>query len=922
MALSPLFDESSGKDSLREDIRLLGRLLGDTVRDQEGETVFTLIETIRQTAVHFHRTADEASRNELGVLLNGLSPTQTIQTVRAFSYFSHFANIAEDQHNLRKNWKREKASPESEPGTIARALRRAEETGLDLSDILGFFQRALISPVLTAHPTEVRRKSVIDREREIAELLAQRDRAWLTRAEETANEEALRRAIHILWQTSLLRRLRLAVLDEVANGLSFYDYTFLSEVPRFYHELEDELRTRAPEAENLELPPFFRMGSWIGGDRDGNPYVTADILQHTLRMQARRALGHYLEAVHVLGGELSLDSSLVDVTPEMMELAVGSPDRSQNRDQEPYRRVLSGIYARLAATARALDPNMLMRPPIGPAPPYASPAEFSRDLDIIHRSLLRNGAGALTRGRLRDLRRAVTVFGFHLAAIDIRQNSAVHERTVAELLEAVTPGIRYKELDEAERARLLLAEIENPRPLVSPFYTYSEETQSEIAIFRMAAVAQRLYGKQAVPHAIISKAESVSDMLELAVLLKEVGLLRSRDKTTDVALVPLFETIADLRNCATIMEKLLALPFYRQMLANNDNLQEVMLGYSDSNKDGGFLTSSWELYKAEISLIALFHRYGVRLRLFHGRGGSVGRGGGPSYEAILAQPGGAVENGLRITEQGEVIAGKYSNAELGRRNLEIIAAAALEANLDDRDNAAPDPSYLEVMEELSQFAYRAYRHLVYDTPGFEDYFWQSTVIGEIASLNIGSRPASRTKSRRIEDLRAIPWVFGWAQCRLMLPGWYGFGSAVREWLTLRPEDGLRVLHNMFSAWPFFRTLLSNMDMVLAKTDIAIASRYAELVENHEQRDMIWKAVREEWQASIDAVLTITGQHTLLERNTELARSIRYRFPYLDPLNHVQIELLKRHRGGTSDQMTREGIHLTINGIAAGLRNSG
>jgi phosphoenolpyruvate carboxylase len=425
-----------------------------------------------------------------------------------------------------------------------------------------------------------------------------------------------------------------------------------------------------------------------------------------------------------------------------------------------------------------------------------------------------------------------------------------------------------------------------------------------------------------VPNYVISQTNGVSDLLEAGLLLKEAGLLRPRERELDVNIVPLFETIADLRNCGSVMDQLLAVPEYVGLLDSRGRAQEVMLGYSDSNKDGGFLTSGWELYKAEIALIETFRRHGITLRLFHGRGGSVGRGGGPSYQAILAQPSGAVQGQIRITEQGEVIAAKYSQAEVGRRNLEILAAASLEATLLQPDQAVPREEYFAAMEELSSHAYRAYRSLVYETPGFEQYFWESTVIGEIANLNIGSRPASRKNSTRIEDLRAIPWVFGWSQCRLMLPGWYGFGTAINAWLAARPRDGMRILREMHREWPFFQTLLSNMDMVLAKSNIAIASRYGELVENVELRQAIFPRLRAEWQHTIEILLAITGQQALLEQNPLLARSIRNRFPYLDPLNHVQIELLKRHRAGDTDERVVQAIHLTINGIAAGLRNSG
>jgi phosphoenolpyruvate carboxylase len=906
---------------LREDIRLLGRILGDTVHDQQGEAIFDIVEHVRQTSVRFRRTEDESARRELETMLNNLSHGQAIHIIRAYSFFSHLANIAEDQHHIRRTRLHAREASAPREGSVAYALGRAEEAGVTRSALQDFFTKARIVPVLTAHPTEVRRKSMIDREMEIAHLLAERDMP-LTPEELASNEEALRRAVLTLWQTHMLRGNRLTVRDEIANGIAYYDYTFLKELPRLYGAIEDLLRATSLSLPTAELPNFLTMGSWIGGDRDGNPFVTADVLRQALRLQSNRALRYYLAEVHELGSELSLDSRLVGVSQNLARLAQSSPDRSPHREHEPYRRALSAIYAKLSATVAAFDDRQ-------PAPgiesamaPYETAEEFKADLDVLHLSLMANGSGALTRGRLRNLRRAVDVFGFHLAEVDLRQNSDVHERTVGELLEAVSPGTNYGKLDETARVELLLRELATARPLASSFVTYSPETTSELEILRAAADVRKRYGKRTVPNYVISKADSPSDVLEVALLLKEAGLMRPQDSALDVNIVPLFETIGDLRACGRVMDELLSLPEYDRFLASRGRVQEVMLGYSDSNKDGGFLTSGWELYKAEIQLIEVFKKHNVGLRLFHGRGGSVGRGGGPSYQAILAQPGGAVQGAIRITEQGEVIASKYSNPEVGRRNLEILASATLEATLLHEGHAAPRAEYLSAMEELSADAYKAYRDLVYDTPGFEQYFWESTVIGEIASLNIGSRPASRKASRRIEDLRAIPWVFSWAQCRLMLPGWYGFGAAVKSWLARHGDDGMQMLRAMYHEWPFFQALLSNMDMVLSKSDIAIASRYAALVADDALRESIFPRLRSEWQSTIDALLTIMQHKALLEKNPLLARSIQHRFPYLDPLNHMQLELLRRYRGGDTQEAVVQGIHLTINGVAAGLRNSG
>ncbi|MBR0966169.1 phosphoenolpyruvate carboxylase [Bradyrhizobium diazoefficiens] len=901
---------------LRDDIRLLGRILGDTVRDQEGADLFDLVERIRQTSIRFHRDEDRLARRELEQILDSMSTSETVRIVRAFSYFSHLANIAEDQNNIRQMRARSAASGS---GVLAETLAHARAAGIDADALRGFFKTALVSPVLTAHPTEVRRKSTMDREMEVASLLDRRERVALTADEAAASDEQLRREVLTLWQTNLLRRTKLTVLDEVANGLSFYDYTFLREVPRLVNTLEDRLEEGGKQGAS-ELASFLRMGSWIGGDRDGNPFVTADVMRGTLRLQSSRVMQFYLEELHVLGSELSIAAHLADISEELRTLAERSPDTSPHRIGEPYRLAVSGIYARLTATAEKLQVEITRRP-VGKGAPYSSVKEFQADLDVLHRSLIANNARVIARGRLRLLRRAVDCFGFHLARLDIRQNSAVHERTIAELMDAANPGMSYLALGEDARISLLTNELRSPRSLVSPFVKYSDETMGELNVFHAAAEAHAKFGSDSIPQCIISMCKSMSDMLEVAVLLKEVGLVHPSGRSA-INIVPLFETIEDLQASSVIMDRMLSLHDYRRLVDSCGGVQEVMLGYSDSNKDGGFVTSGWELYKAEIGLVEVFERHHVRLRLFHGRGGSVGRGGGPSYDAIIAQPGGAVNGQIRITEQGEIISSKYSNAEVGRSNLEVLAAATLEASLLHPRQSAPRREYLTAMDELSGLAFKAYRGLVYETEGFVDYFWASTVINEIATLNIGSRPASRKKTRAIEDLRAIPWVFSWAQCRLMLPGWYGFGSAVEQWIAAHPEKGMPFLKELYKEWPFFRMLLSNMDMVLAKSSIAIASRYAELVPDEALREKIFGRIRSEWHSCIETLLDIMGHDRLLQGNPLLERSVRHRFPYLDPLNHVQVELLKEHRAQNPDEQVLRGIQLTINGISAGLRNTG
>jgi phosphoenolpyruvate carboxylase len=522
------------------------------------------------------------------------------------------------------------------------------------------------------------------------------------------------------------------------------------------------------------------------------------------------------------------------------------------------------------------------------------------------------------------LRRAAELFGFHLCTLDMRQHSGVHENVVAELLARGGGESGYGALTELQRLDLLRREIETPRPLRSPYLEYSAETTKELRIYDAAAAIHRRYGASAMPNYIISKTDGVSDMLEVALVLKEAGLLiPGPAPRLAINIIPLFETITDLRGCVAIMDALFAEPCYRKLLTSRGNVQEVMLGYSDSNKDGGFLTANWELYKAEVGLVGVFARHGVELRLFHGRGGSVGRGGGPSYQAILAQPPGSVNGQIRITEQGEVISSKYSNPEIGRRNLETLIAATLEATLLDRNAAAHETdAHHTVMEGLSADAYKAYRNLVYETPGFVDFFRAATPIAELAGLQIGSRPAARTQSGKIEDLRAIPWVFSWSLARIMLPGWYGFGTAIHAMVERDGENALEQLRGMYRDWPFLQALLSNMDMLLAKADLDIASRYAELVEDRELRERIFSRIAAEWQLTVKYLLAITGQQELLQANPALARSLRNRSPYIDPLNHLQIALLRRHRSGATDDLITRAILLTINGIAAGLRNSG
>jgi phosphoenolpyruvate carboxylase len=937
---------------LINDIRFLGRILGDVIREQEGQAAFELIEQIRQLSVAFRRHADQSADKALKKLLKGLSGDQTVSVIRAFTYFSHLANLAEDRHHIRRRAVHERAGDVQE-GSLAFTLQRLRKAGISPAEVLRTLTHSHISPVLTAHPTEVQRKSILDAERAIARLLAEREAGEARLPRELADNEAqIRARVTQLWQTRLLRFTKLTVADEIENALSYYEATFLTQIPRLYRDLEHGLQDKGTAGQSLA--PFLRMGQWIGGDRDGNPNVTAQTLDLALRSQSEMVLRHHLTQVHLLGAELSMSAMLNSTTPAMQALAERSPDRNAHRQDEPYRRALTGIYARLAATLTLLTGGEAARHAVAPPDPYARADEFLADLRTIEASLVAHHGAALASARLHPLIRAVEVFGFHLATVDLRQSSDKHEEVISELLAVARVEPAYSELDEAGKQAVLLRQLNDARPLRVPGVSYSAHSQSELAIFETAREGRRRLGAHAIRHAIISHTETVSDLLEVLLLQKETGLMRGllgEDAVCDLIVVPLFETIEDLRNAAPIMRDYLALPGVGAMVRRGEPdgycEQDIMLGYSDSNKDGGIFTSNWELYRAEVALVKLFdelnagpaggsapHAAGergghIRLRMFHGRGGTVGRGGGPSYQAILAQPPGTVRGQIRLTEQGEVIGSKYANPEIGRRNLETLVAATLEATLLQPTRDAP-AAFIAAANALSLHSMAAYRALVYETPRFAEYFFDATPIREIAELNIGSRPASRKATQRIEDLRAIPWGFSWGQCRLTLPGWYGFGSAVDAFIHQDGPSGVArqkaLLQKMVKQWPFFSTLLSNMDMVLAKSDLALASRYAELVEDKRLRNKVFSAVQAEWHRTVDALNMITGARQRLASNASLQRSIRHRFPYIDPLHHLQVELVRRYRAGENDAekdgRVRRGIHISINGIAAGLRNTG
>ena len=882
--------------SQNPDIRYLGRILGDVIRAYGGEKLFRQTEYIRSSSVDRHRGIAGAETIDPG--LEALSLDDTIAFVRGFMLFSMLANLAEDRQGVA-------AEPEA---TVAAALARLKQDGIDGDAVAALLDAALVAPVLTAHPTEVRRKSMLDHKNRIAELMRLRDAGVEETAEGDVVEEAIRRQIVLLWQTRPLRTEKLFVADEIDNALTYLRDVFVPVIPKLYARWEQELGARPAS--------FLRVGSWIGGDRDGNPFVTAETLYMATSRNAAAVLGHYIDAVHALGAELSVSSSLATVPEAVEALAAASGDTAPSRSDEPYRRALSGIYARLCATYAGIVGRAPPRPSALAGDAYAAPADFRRDLVTIAAGLSASGEGQLGGiGALGRLIRAVEVFGFHLATLDMRQNSAVHERVLAELLAVAGVEGDYLSLGEEARVELLRRELATNRPLAAPWHKWSEETAGELAIVHAAAAIRARLGVEAIVQWIISKAESLSDLLEVHVLAREAGLW-SAEAQDNLMVVPLFETIADLDEAPGIMAAYFALPEIAPHVVARGH-QEVMIGYSDSNKDGGYLTSTWGLYQASEALTPVFEAADTAMQLFHGRGGAVGRGGGSAFAAIRAQPAGTVQGRIRITEQGEVIAAKYGTADSAATNLEAMVSASLLASLEPEAMSADDAGrFAGAMTALSNDAFAAYRGLVYDTPAFKDFFRAMTPIAEIATLKIGSRPSSRTKSTAIEDLRAIPWVFSWAQARTMLPGWYGTGEAFAAFADQA------LLADMAQSWPFFGALLGNMEMVLAKSDIGIAARYAELAGQVEGHAAIFSRIRDGWHRAHDGLLTITGQSRLLENNPALEASIRLRLPYIEPLNLLQIELMKRHRAGETDPRIAEGIQLTINAIATALRNSG
>ena len=914
-------------ETLRDDIRHLGRILGDVIREQEGDEVFNLVENARRTAFRLHR--GEAEVGELTALFRDIDPVEATLIIRAFTHFALLANLAEDLHEERLVEEGLDAGEAPRDSSLEATWAKLRDARVPGAEIGSMMESAEVVPVLTAHPTETRRRTVFDVQKHIGASM--RARHEVINAPRTARTEAklealdleIRRRIMTLWQTALIRMNRPDIRDEVEVGLRYYQLSLLETVPKLNRDVAAMMRELG--GDDVPENPVVRMGSWIGGDHDGNPYVTEDVVRYATDRAAGTILRHYVKQLHSLERELSFSDRLTQVSVDLVELANRGQNDVPNRVDEPYRRAVHGIRGRVAATAISRLGASVVEGDWSCHEPYSSVEEMRADLDVVEASLRRSHDDLIADHRLADIQGATDVFGFHLYSLDLRQNSESHEDILTELFRLSGVAEDYRSLPERRRVEILTRELTSARPLVPRGVELSEVTARELGIMRAAADAVEAYGPEVVPHCIISMCSSVSDLLEPMILLKEVGLISVEDGAPSgtVDVIPLFETIEDLQAGASVLREAWDVPLYRRYVASRGDLQEVMLGYSDSNKDGGYFAANWALYDAETAIAAVAREEGVRLRLFHGRGGTVGRGGGPSYEAILAQPKGAVQGSVRITEQGEIISAKYGHPVTARRNLEALVAATIESTLLDLEDLDDQGRAYDVMSEISELSRDAYAALMHDDPGFIEFFETSTPVGEIGSLNIGSRPSSRKQTTSISDLRAIPWVLAWSQQRSMVPGWFGVGTALNEWVGEDP-DGSRLaeLRELNESWPFFNSVLSNMAQVMSKSDLHLAKLYADLVSDREVADRIFSRIREEYELTLEMFLKVTDYSTLLEDNPLLARSVDMRFPYLMPLNAIQLEMLRRYRAGDSRDKVRRGIQLTMNGLATALRNSG
>jgi len=921
-------DENGGE--LARDVRLLGNALGDVLREQGGEALLQTVERIRaltkEARSHQGRDAAEA---ELDALFGGMAFGQALPVLKAFTTYFQLVNLAEQKEIVRVNRRRAfTAGDKPRAESVRDAVQRLCESGTTADGMRALIGSLSIQLVFTAHPTEAKRRSVQEKLHRISDSLGRLEEPQTSRSDQERLELDITAEAEILWQTDEVRQRRLSVLDEARNILFYFGETLFQVTPRLYADLEKALAQWYP-GQAFDIPVFLEYGSWVGGDRDGNPTITLAHTAEVLRLHRARVLSLYIPAVRILSDRLSqsrnyvrvseaLALSLAQDSERLPQVAAEAAGRSPT---EPYRRKCEFIWERLRRTEAGDEGG------------YAAAAEFIADLETIRASLEQNGGHFAARRALAPLLFQARLFGFHLARLDIREHKDKYLGALAAVLR--DQGTDWAALAEDEKVALLEREIGGRRPLVPARLEFDDETNTTLGLFRLVSDKMQALGPEAIGSFILSMASDVSDVLAVLLLAKEARLADLQDGAggwSRVDVVPLFETIEDLENAPDVLDTLLSNPLYRRNVSRRGGSQEVMVGYSDSNKDGGYLTANWKLYAAQARLAEVARRHGVTLRLFHGRGGAVGRGGGPAGKAILAQPPGSVRGRLKITEQGEVIAARYFDQEIAYRNLEQIVHAVLMASSEQGAEAGETPpEWAQAMEEVSDTAFHAYRALVYDDPHFVRFFQEATPVGELAQLNIGSRPPKRTASDRIEDLRAIPWVFSWMQSRYTLPGWYGVGAALAGYADQSP-DHLARLREMYRRWPFFATMLDNAQMSLAKADMDIAARYARLVGDQEMAQRIYGTIAAEFDRSVGIICRITDQDALLDNQPVLQKSIRLRNPYVDPLSFLQVELLRRLRAlppeGDSEELKaqrrdlRAAVLLSINGVAAGVKNTG
>lgn len=923
-----LINKNTSNNLLRRDVRFLGHILGEVLMHQGGEELFGMVERIREMSKSLRAQYSPEMFAEFKQTIKSLAPEIRHQVIRAFAVYFQLINIAEQNHRIRRKRDYERTAGENvQPGSIEDVVRELKAQGIPADEVQELIRGISLELVMTAHPTEATRRALLDIHQRIANDVMELDNPTLTFREREQLREKLLGEVITLWQTDELRDRKPTVQDEVRNGLYYFDETLFDVLPEVYKELERCLGKYYPER-NWHVPSFLKFGSWIGGDRDGNPSVTSDVTWETLTMHRRLALYKYEQLLRDLLKHMSFSKNIVQVTEELLEsirkdkelIDLRSDDVWRN-EKEPYRIKVKYMIEKIRNAGK---------PSVPASKKYSNPDEFMADLNIIDRSLRNHFADFIADTHIKKLIRQVELFGFHLATLDIRQHSKEHESAMAEILAKMSICSNYAELSEEEKIKLLTDILNDPRPVTSPYLNYSESTQECLEVYRVVKRAHEEFGQRCITSYLISMTQGASDLLEVLVFGKEAGLyVHEPDGSITCTLqsVPLFETIDDLHAAPDIMRTLFRIPAYRNSLKSTNELQEIMLGYSDSNKDGGVLTANWELRVALRSITEAAKEFGVKLKFFHGRGGALGRGGMPLNRSILAQPADTIGGGIKITEQGEVLSSRYSMKGIAYRSLEQATSALITGALTARNphNDPSDKEWEHIMRHISEKAQQKYQDLIFRDPDFLAFFKESTPLPEIGELNIGSRPTKRKNSDRFEDLRAIPWVFAWTQSRYLLPAWYAAGQGLYSYYQDSPEK-LATLQNMYRNWPFFQSLIDNVQMALAKADLLIAKEYGCMVKDKQAAERIFNLIKEEYERTSDLILRITGQQEILDNVPVIQESIRLRNPYVDPLSYLQVQLLTelrhlRERGDEDADQLRE-VLLTINGIAAGLRNTG